>query len=289
MKNVLRWIAVPLVAILFAYLASFVGELFARLNFTGFGNNNWLDQLLYWLSKGLFQGAGIVYGGALVAPKNKGIVSIVIATLWISLCVLVVFITFSDQTWYKLVYYVSGIVSAVLVAQYYVGLDKDKELFAKTVKPTAPKTPIKKEEEKDYDKLFCDYYNAGLSSLQYKIDLSYGSSKRFIEEIGEHKKDYLQYAKNRFYKELPKFPYAWGKKLVVNMASEEDGKVEGKITGIDLLNWKYNVVFDKDVSLIHLDDDFDNAMPEKKHLLTSTQIDEILSGRLVGTFLHFHC
>lgn len=289
--KILRWIAVPLVAMLFAYIASLAAELFARLNFTGVGNGNWLDMILYWLSKGLFEGAGVVYGGALVAPRNKGIVSVVISTLWTALCVIVICFTFSDLQWYKWVYYLSGIASSIFVSKYYVGLDKDKELFSKPVKPSVEyvkKTPLPKE-DKDYDKIFSEYYNKGMAALQHKEQIDTDTVIKFLSSIGDRRKEYSSYANSRFIAERPYLPYMIFMRLPLTMEDEKDGQLYFTIKGINSINWKYNVEFDKEVSLIYKDDNKDNEMPKKLHILSSDQLEDIIHKKLVGTFLHYHC
>lgn len=141
----------------------------------------------------------------------------------------------------------------------------------------------------DYDKLFCEYYNEGMASLQQKKQIDNNTVIKFLSSIGDRRKDYVSYANSRYIAERPYLPYMIFMRLPLTMEDKKDGQLYFTIKAIDVVDWKYVVEFDKDVSLIYKDNDSDNEWPKKKHTLSTTQLEEIHLGKLVGTFLHYHC
>lgn len=120
-KNILRWSAMPFASVIGSCLAYFLVTIWIQENnigyqlYTGLKVTSITQILLSIFAQGLFGGA-FVYLGSLVAPSNKRICAIVLATIisTLSIIALVASILYIGFSFMQLIYILAIIVGSII-------------------------------------------------------------------------------------------------------------------------------------------------------------------------------
>ena len=120
-KTILQWIAVPLAAVVAMYIGHMLGNLFTArgLNMIFIGMDE-LKIIISNIAGELAAGACFVAAGTAVAPSKKKTVSIVLATITVTMSALsILFIIVKDKAIIEIVYLLVVSVSAIAYSYGY--------------------------------------------------------------------------------------------------------------------------------------------------------------------------
>ena len=132
MKNILRWIAVPIVSVLALFVVHFAVSLFIGINNAGYefytGEPIGFTKVILLLCREYFVGAAFVAAGVFVAPSNKTIVATVLATAQTIFCVVSIALLFmyGMNSWLQPIGAVLTIIGAIVQAYTVKENEEDK-------------------------------------------------------------------------------------------------------------------------------------------------------------------
>ena len=109
--TILRWVAVPIAALLCAVLACLITVLYSWLDRSVVSEPTLLTILFEYVVKNLFLGAGFVYGGSYTAPSHTKTVSTILATVFV--CISVFYILFNYLFQGETSYYADFIIAPI--------------------------------------------------------------------------------------------------------------------------------------------------------------------------------
>lgn len=305
MIKVLRWVAMPIAAIITMYSVKYFYDLFEYINFLpiiGSGGEI-LAPLFLMIStslRALLDSIAVVGAVCWVAPSHKDKVAAVMIVLriigsfsGIGTGIREMAINGNNgYSWVIYFYTFASIAGTIFVgSRIYSEYSHKKKSRLKdepklkddpnTVDNESVSAPVEKLVKIDEDD-FGKFYDMGITCLQESLDMDENTVYLFENFLRDCRNDYYRYARNRYAKEKPVLPLDLFDIVEVLMEDEEDGYVAGSVMGIEFLEWKYIVNFQKPISIIAPRDEVAEA-PKKIHYLSPEDIERINNAEIIGT------